>query len=311
MDYYASPNIIKNKNFIYHPYGKIPINSDGFYDKEFNFNNNKVKIGYFGDSVTYGVGAGYPYRFTDLLNNYDSNFDHLNLTGGLGISLVNWNHKIEKFLLDKKINRIIYIMNLNDIAPLYDSFEKKENIRNEKTKNIDFLISLANPVDKLLRGRSSLYTFVRFRVKNIFVKIGYDSSGFEAIELFPEKNTYKYLKVAKLIDEWSENLKKKEILTCVIILPYEMQISADASIYYRSIGIKFDKSFENFSTQEILKKNVSNNTNVFILKNGFKEKKIGSYFVFNKGDKIDFNHLNRDGHLVIANQIDENKICQN
>ena len=40
------------------------------------------------------------------------------------------------------------------------------------------------------------------------------------------------------------------------------------------------------------------------------KKKIGHYFVFNKGDKIDFNHPNK-GHLVIAKEINKKNICQN
>ena len=44
---------------------------------------------------------------------------------------------------------------------------------------------------------------------------------------------------------------------------------------------------------------------------GFEEKNIGYYYVFDKGDKIDFNHPNRKGHFVIASEISRNKICQN
>ena len=38
---------------------------------------------------------------------------------------------------------------------------------------------------------------------------------------------------------------------------------------------------------------------------------LATYFVFNKGDKIDFNHPNRLGHLVIAQELNKKKICQN
>ena len=117
--------------------------------------------------------------------------------------------------------------------------------------------------------------------------------------------------IIKIINDWSASLQKAGIMTCVIVLPYEMQISNDAKNYYKSIGIKYDKSFENFLTQEILKGYLSKKNNFFILKDGFLEKKRGYYFVFNKGDKIDFNHPNKNGHLVIAEQISKNQICQN
>ena len=52
-----------------------------------------------------------------------------------------------------------------------------------------------------------------------------------------------------------------------------MQISNDAKNYYKSIGIKFDKSFEKFKTQEILKENISKNLEFFVLRECFVEKK--------------------------------------
>lgn len=310
-NYYATPIKSKDRKFIIHPYGKIPINKDGFYDEEFNFKNGKQKIAYFGDSVTYGVGAGYPYRFTEYLDKLNSNFDHLNFTGGLGISLNNWNTEDENFLLNNNINRIVYVMNLNDIAPLSYSAQRKNNTNNKKIKDIYFLKNLASPLDKLLRGKSMLYTYIRFKIKSYYVKNGFEASGLQSIELFPNQNRNHIVNAAKKINDWSLNLKKKGIKSCVIILPYEMQISKNAKNYYRSIGIKFEKEFENFLTQEILQNNLIPDLNSSIIKDGFLEKKIGYYFVFNKGDKIDFNHPNRKGHLVIAKEIAKNKTCQN
>ena len=309
-NYYYSPKNLSNKNFIEHPYGNIPINSDGFYDEEFDFKNNKLKIAYFGDSVTYGVGAGYPYRFTEYLDKLEPEFDHLNFSGGLGISLQNWKKEHQEYLLSKGISKIVYIMNLNDIAPLVASVNDNSKIK-KKIENIKKLNIAIRPFDNLLRGKSELYTFVRFNIKNYLVKKGYDSSGFKSIELFPDKNKEIIISAAKIINDWSASLQKVGIKICVIVLPYEMQISNDAKNYYKSIGIKFDKSFEKFKTQEILKENISKNLEFFVLREGFVEKKIGYYYVFNKGDKIDFNHPNRAGHKIIAEQISKNKVCLN
>ena len=96
------------------------------------------------------------------------------------------------------------------------------------------------------------------------------------------------------------------------VLPYEMQISKDAERFYRSINIRFEKNFANFSTQKLIKKNLNNKKRFFIInKDGFREKKVGHYFVFNQGDKIDFNHPNREGHFIIAKEINKKNICQN
>jgi len=310
QNYYTSFNNEKNEKFIIHPYGNIPINKHGFFDEEFDFENKKEVIAYFGDSVTYGVGAGYPYRFTEYLDNIDKRFQHINLSIGLGTSLKNWNKKYEEFLYKYDIKRIVYVMNLNDIAPLsYD--RSNENFLNANPKNVNYLKKTIKPLDDLLRGRSVFYTYLRFLIKNQFVKAGYEASGFEAIELFPEKNEKNLIAASEKIDQWLNDTKKKGFKSCVVILPYEMQISQNAAEYYQSIDIKFEKKFINFSTQNRIKKNLKNSEYFFIIdRAGFEEKNIGHYFVFDKGDKIDFNHPNREGHLSIAKEIFNKKVCQ-
>ena len=316
-DYYSISKKNEN-NFIEHPYGKIPVNSHGFFDTEFNFKEKDKIVAYFGDSVTYGVGAGYPYRFTEYLDEIDNNFEHINLSGGLGISLNNWNTKYENFLLENNIKRIVYMMNLNDIAPLYDNFFSENNDLMDKkkqysgVKNINSIKNFIKPFDNLLRGQSVFYTYVRFLVKKQFVKAGYEASGYESVELFPKKNKTYIINTSKKIDEWLSLTKRKGFKSCVVVLPYEMQISKDAKNYYKSINIKFEDDFVNFSTQKIIKESLQDDKNFFFIdNNGFEEKKVGSYFVFDKGDKIDFNHPNRSGHLVIAQEINKKKICQN
>ena len=80
--YYSSSKKNHNKSIIKHPYGEIPINEQGFFDGPFKLDKNKQVIGYFGDSVTYGVGAGYPYRFTEYLDKINTDFEHKNFSRG-------------------------------------------------------------------------------------------------------------------------------------------------------------------------------------------------------------------------------------
>ena len=262
-DYYSISK--KNEdNFIIHPYGKIPVNKFGFFDGEFNFKDKEKIIAYFGDSVTYGVGAGYPYRFTEYLDVIDKKFEHINLSGGLGISLNNWNDKYENFLYENSIKRIVYVMNLNDIAPLSQNFSNNKT-QNTKIKNISSIKNLIRPIDNLLRGQSVFYTYVRFLVKKQLVKMGYEASGYESIELFPRKNKIHLINASKKIDQWLSITKKKGFKSCVVVIPYEMQISRDAKDYYKSINIKFESNFENFSTQKSIKKNLKENKNFFYI----------------------------------------------
>ena len=309
-NYYSSYKKNKNDKFISHPYGKIPINKHGFFDGEFNFQSNKKIIAYFGDSVTYGVGAGYPYRFTEYLDKLDSKFQHINISVGLGTSLKNWKKEYETFLNKNNIKRIVYVMNLNDIAPLSYNSSDKKNL-NSNLKNINFIKKTIKPFDDLLRGRSVFYTYLRFLIKNQIIKAGYGATGYVSIELFPKKNEVRLKEASKKIDQWLNSTREKGFKSCVVILPYEMQISKKAKDYYQSINIKFEDDFINFSTQKKIKKNLKNKDYFFIVdQSEFKEKNVGHYFVFNKGDKIDFNHPNRKGHLAIAEEILKKKVCQ-
>ena len=51
-------SISGNDREIEYPYGTIRINSLGFPDDEFDLSKD-LRVGYFGESVTYGVGAGH------------------------------------------------------------------------------------------------------------------------------------------------------------------------------------------------------------------------------------------------------------
>ena len=74
-----------NSREIVYPYGTIKINSLGFPDDEFELTMTE-RVGYFGDSVTYGVGAGSGYRVSDLLEREYPAYEHPNL-GGIGQSI--------------------------------------------------------------------------------------------------------------------------------------------------------------------------------------------------------------------------------
>ena len=99
-----------------HPYGIIKINSDGYPDDEFDL-DHPHKVGYFGDSVTYGVGAGYPYRVSEILEEAYPGYEHMNIAGiGLSISAgeIEWATKLaSRYGMEK----VIYLFNLNDIVP--------------------------------------------------------------------------------------------------------------------------------------------------------------------------------------------------
>jgi hypothetical protein len=59
-----------------YPYGILKYNSLGFPDGEFDLASTKPRIGYFGDSVTRGVGVGDGYRISDLLEQAYPGYEH-------------------------------------------------------------------------------------------------------------------------------------------------------------------------------------------------------------------------------------------
>ena len=90
-----------------------------------------------------------------------------------------------------------------------------------------------------------------------------------------------------------------------------MQISRDAFVTYRDLNLYFEDDFINFKTQEIFIREFKkySDNKIYFLGLSFEEKPVGTYFVYNKGDKIDFNHPNSLGHKILANEINEKRYC--
>jgi hypothetical protein len=45
---------------LHYPWGGVPVHAQGYLDEEFDLASTKPRVGWFGDSVAMGVGAGYP-----------------------------------------------------------------------------------------------------------------------------------------------------------------------------------------------------------------------------------------------------------
>ena len=147
-------------------------------------------------------------------------------------------------------------MNLTDLVEfaylLNNNTEKNNNEESIIPKNyVGELKKLILHIDKKLRGNSVLYTFFRYKIKNFLVtQFGLNFTGFRAIELEPVKFSRDIeqaaMNFAKLI-----NKKNNFLDICILMLPYEMQVSTKAKNKYRDIGIKFEDEFINFYTQKL------------------------------------------------------------
>src|SRR5688572_2809397 len=109
IGYYTA---VKKAGEYEYPYGTIHMNSDGYPDEEFNRDSSKKRIGYFGDSVTFGVGAGAEYRFSDLLQKKFPQYEHWTFSMiANGVQGAEVADAAEKYGL----NTVVYAFNLNDI----------------------------------------------------------------------------------------------------------------------------------------------------------------------------------------------------
>lgn len=315
-NYYAAPQLAEKGTVRRHPYGDIPVNSLGYFDGEFK-RNGKPSIGYFGDSVAYGVGAGYPYRITEVMKDLQPGYNHLNLSDGIGTDVANISfRKIEELKENYDLSTIIYLMNLNDILPAYHlqvaseaKLKGEAKPAQERSPFLTFLVYLKDWTDGL-RGKSMLYTWARNVVKTRFMQGGYDIDGYRSVELHPEKYASLIRESAEALNKWGRKINDMNLRPCIAILPYEMQISADAARTYRDLGINFSRQFENFATQKILISKIQSFIDVIVLGKSFPQRPVGTFYVYDKGDRIDFNHPNRLGHKLLAREMSDARFCQ-
>ncbi len=289
---------------INYPYGVIRFNQDGFPDDEFEVQKKRPRVAYIGDSVCYGVGAGQGYRVSDILEREYPAFEHMNMSFGVGAGIsekstqriLNWQERYG-------IDLFVYLMNLNDILP-----DQKE----QAPKNI---LGWRKAFD-WLRGRSYLYTYVRLIIKNVYIRRGFEVTNQRMYEMFPSASQAVIDATCVRIRALDKELKKRGSRLVVVILPYEMQVSEDASRTYRAAGVSWADEFIARGTQSALLERL-NGVPVFDAYEAFvspdlntdrETYTVGECFVYNKGDKLDWNHPNRKGHRLIAEFLERRQI---
>ncbi len=292
INYYTDTRVITN-GLLQYPWGVLPRNSLGFYDEEFDLTTTKPRVGFFGDSVAMGLGAGYPYRISDIVRAHVPDFAVWNFGGHFGDDLDEKN--IKRASAEFKLRYAVYVMNLNDIIPPIKSETAIHSVVYYGTHfmraSIDYL-----------RTRSYLYNRVRLAVKDIFQRDGYEASGYYAYELWPNQADPVFRYTADRMNTLSRELRNKGTTFCVLISPYEMQISKDAARVYASLGFRWEKGFTEGSAQRKIISYLDPDIPVYDGRDAFPDKgeKVGYYFVYNKGDKIDWNHPDRAGHAALA-----------
>jgi hypothetical protein len=81
VDYYTGRFV--SKRLIGFPFGDMPFNAHGYPDHDWADDDPRPRVGFWGDSITSGVGAGFGYRFTDVIGSSRPERDYRNF-GGVG-----------------------------------------------------------------------------------------------------------------------------------------------------------------------------------------------------------------------------------
>jgi hypothetical protein len=284
------------------PYGSVPFNSLGYADEEFNLASAKKRVGYFGDSVNFGLGAGYGYRLSELVQDAYPGLEHWNLGAGLASGIPG--KEIGDTIKTFKLSYIVHLLNLNDIHPIV-------GVDNVETTVVFKIRDIVKSTADYFRDKSYLYNFLRFKAKNVVQRLGFEASGYIAYELWPAQNEDVFKLAIGRLNEEIHLARELGVDVCVILLPYEMQISKNAAAVYRTLGFQWEPGFEQGSAQAMIKKFLTPDAQVYDPMPSFDpyDSKVGTYFVFNEGDKIDWNHPNRAGHKRIAEGFMQSGAC--
>jgi hypothetical protein len=169
-----------------------------------------------------------------------------------------------------------------------------------------------------MRGRSYLYTYLRTNLKTALESRGVGFHGYEAYELFPHKNVEVLRETAERIGHFDRTLAEQGVRLTVVFIPYEMQISDEAAREYHRLGIQWEEDFLAGSTQKLMAELLPDGVRwmdgrLAFLDSGqpnksLEENRLGEFFVYDRGDKLDWNHPNRAGHRALARYLVDQEI---
>ena len=293
-------------SIIRYPYGEVPINSLGYADEEFNLASDKPRVGYFGDSVNFGVGAGYPYRVSELVERAYPQLEHWNLGGGLGAGPKE--NRIGEIVREFNLDYAVYLLNLNDIVPV------KQGSRTDQSTGAGLVFYARKYTKEYLdffREKSYVYNFLRFKIKNVFQRMGYGGSGHIDYVQYPSQYEDIFKSAIESLNIQADSARQAGAEVCVILLPEEMQVSKPAARKYKELGFNWEDGFESGSAQQLIGRYIRGGIHVHDPLPSFApfDAEIGTYFVYNRGDSIDWNHPTRLGHAVIAKSFMASRSC--
>jgi hypothetical protein len=300
IGYYTEAKVGRD-GYLRYPWGVGPVNAQGYLDETFDLTSTKPRVGWFGDSVAMGVGAGYPFRVSDIVRERTSGLNTWNFSRlGAGFEGPVAEATAQKF----KLGTVVYLLNLNDILP--DAAPQSGG-----GYVVYHGLNLVKDYLDYLRDRSYLYNYIRTAAKNAIQRLGFEASGYFAFELWPSKSDDVFKSFAERVNATARSLRAHGVQMCVVIAPYEMQVSDDAARTYASLGFKWEDGFLGGSAQKKLRSYLDKDLPVYDGLDAFPDHNapVGNLFVYNAGDKIDWNHPNRAGHAALAKGFLQSNSC--
>lgn len=310
--YYTS--VSATNAVIEYPYGIIKRNSLGHPDDEFDLNDPRPRVAYVGDSVTMGVGAGHGYRFSDILEKRFPQFQHMTLASiGDNFNSLEYMDRRVAEAKELGVDQFVYFYNLNDTLPTVS----RQDARAPETREsgLAATIEFAKVQTEYFRDKSYLINWIRFKGRNALARLGIGYRGEPSYELFPGENSAIIVEVAERVNYLAARLKEGGIAFSLVLLPYEMQVSQDAQETYSRHGIKWGNGFIDGKTQDDIRERLDLGIPVLDARGAFIQApedrlkiKVGQYFVYDRGDSLDWNHPNRDGHMLIADFLQRERL---
>jgi hypothetical protein len=195
-------------------------------------------------------------------------------------------------------------LNLNDCLP--ETYTGKDEAHTPMRR----LKLLVKDYLDWLRPRSYLYNYVRTTFKNAIQARNIDFHGYPSAELFPVRYADTIRQTAARVNRLKAGLDERGVELIVLIFPYEMQVSEAAARTYAGHGIEWEPEFIQGSTQRMLREDFDDDIRCYDLLDAFVDRDapeasraacdVGECFVYNRGDRLDWNHPNRKGHRLMA-----------
>lgn len=272
-----------------YPYGEYKTDPWGFADDRPAPEDRRRRVAWIGDSVLYGVGCPQDQRVTERLEAADAGVVHLNLgsPGFSGDPQSEWETALN---LAGKLGarRAVWLFNLNDVMP-------------PKGKDPDGWRLRRLP---LQQWASSSYLWSSIDASSLALQVRW----FEVVPLEnqPHLNGPYFQATAERVRAAVGRFERAGIPLRVVVLPYEMQISAEAEAFYRGAGVQWEAGFVEGSAQRALIErldgvDVVDALPAFVGPDRRREDNaLGAFFVAKGGGRLDWNHLNPAGHARLA-----------